>query len=63
MDIRIHEVNSRVQTMDSPALMEPRILREIVRLCVRAVKDELAHDRRMNEQLRLSNSISPDEHR
>ena len=61
MDIRINEVNSRVQTMDSPALLDPRILKEIVRLCVRAVKDELAHDRRMNEQLKLNNSINPDE--
>jgi hypothetical protein len=54
MDVRINEVQTRVQTTDSQSLLDPRVLQEIVRHCVRAVKEELARDKRIKEELSLT---------
>jgi hypothetical protein len=54
MDVRINEVQSKVQTVNSKALLDPLVMREIVKACVQAVKEDqarqklLAEDRRMN---------------
>jgi hypothetical protein len=60
MDIRINELQSRVQTTDSQKLLDPRILNEIVRACVRAVKEDLAREKRMSQDRKLSDGITPD---
>ncbi|MFZ0318998.1 MAG: hypothetical protein WAL56_07720 [Candidatus Sulfotelmatobacter sp.] len=54
MDVRINEVQSRVQTTDSQALLDPRVMREIIRACVKAVKEEQARDKRIAEEGKLS---------
>ena len=36
MDVRINEVNSRVQMTDSQALLDPAVMRQIVKACVAA---------------------------
>jgi hypothetical protein len=54
MDIRINEVESRVQTIDSQSPLDPRIMQQIVHYCVRAVKEELARDKRIKEELSLT---------
>ena len=42
MDVRINEVHSRVQTMDSKSLLDPHVMRQIVQACVKAVKEDQA---------------------
>ena len=49
MDVRINEVQSRVQATDSKALLDPRVMAQIVRACVRAVKEDQAREKRMAE--------------
>jgi hypothetical protein len=58
MDARINEVQSRVETTDSQTLLDPRIMREIVRACVRAVKEEQERDRRIKEEHSLTSGKS-----
>jgi hypothetical protein len=60
MDVRINEVQSRVETTDSASLLDPRVLREVVRHCVRAVKEELARDKRVKEELSLTSDDAQD---
>jgi len=62
MDIRINEVQSRVQTMDSQSMLDPRILQQIVRACVRAVKEDLERDKRRARDLDITNSAAPGAH-
>jgi hypothetical protein len=60
MDIRINRVQSRVETTDSQRLLDPRILNEIVRVCVRAVKEDMARDKRFAQDRDISNSAAPE---
>jgi hypothetical protein len=60
MDIHISELQSRIQTTDSQKLLDPRILNEIVRACVRAVKEDMAREKRMSQDRKLSDGITPD---
>jgi predicted proteasome-type protease len=53
MDVRINEVQSRVQVGDSQSLLDPRVMRELVRACVKAVKEELERDKRLENERRL----------
>jgi len=61
VDIRINEVESRVQATDSQALLDPRVFREIVRSCVKAVKEELARDQRIKDEQSLFSADSTEE--
>jgi hypothetical protein len=54
MDVRINEVQSRVQATDSQSFLDPRVMQEIVRHCVRAMKEEMARDKRTKEELSLT---------
>jgi len=60
-DIRINEVHSRLQATDSRALLDPRIMREIVKACVRAVKEEQAREKRLADDRRLTQGVSSDD--
>ncbi len=61
MDIRINEVHSQVQATDSRSLLDPRILQEIVRACVAAMKEEMKRDQRIAQERSLTPGISSDE--
>jgi hypothetical protein len=61
MDVRINEVQSRVHTMDSQTLMEPRMLHQIVRACLEALKDQEMREKRLEEERRLVPGVSADE--
>lgn len=58
MDFRINNVNSNVNVGDSQSLMDPRVMREVVRACVKAVKEELERDKRLAEESRLASKDS-----
>lgn len=58
MDFRINNVSSNVQAADSQSLTDPRVMRELVRVCVKAVKEELERDKRLAEESRLTSKDS-----
>ena len=58
MDFRINSVSSNVRVGDSQSLMDPHVLREVVRACVRAVKEDLERDMRLAEERRLTSKDS-----
>jgi hypothetical protein len=58
MDVRINEVQSRVQVGDSQALLDPRVMKQLVSACVKAVKEELERDKRLEKERRLTSGSS-----
>jgi len=58
MDFRINNVSSNVHVGDSQSLMDPRVMQEVVRACVRAVKEELERDKRLAEERQLTSRDS-----
>ena len=60
MDIKIQDVQSRIEATDSQKLLDPRIMRQIVQVCVQAVKEELARDKRRQNDRELSSGVAPE---
>jgi len=60
MDIRVQDMQSRVQTTDSQRLLDPRIMKEIVRACVQAVKEDQAREKRRKQDRELTPGVAPD---
>jgi hypothetical protein len=58
MDVRINEVQSRVQVGESQTSLDPRVMREIVRACVKAVKEEQELEKRIEKERRLTSGPS-----
>jgi len=58
MDFRVNNVSSNVQVGDSQSLMDPEVMREVVRACVKAVKEELERDKRLADERRLTSKDS-----
>jgi len=61
MDVRINEVQSRVQAMDSRSKLDPHTLQDIIRACVQAVKDDQAREKQMNEERSLTPGLASDD--
>jgi hypothetical protein len=60
MDIRVQDFESRIQVADSQKLLDPRILKEIVRACVQAVREDQAREKRRAQDRELTNGVAPD---
>jgi hypothetical protein len=60
LDVVINEVNSQIQTMDSTAMLNPQVMRQIVQACVKAVKENQARDKRLREDRQLTSGVSSD---
>lgn len=58
MDFRINNVSSSVHVGDSQSLMDPHVMREVVRACVKAVKEELERDKRLEKERQLTSRDS-----
>lgn len=58
MDVRINEVQSRVQVGDSQTSLDPGVMRELVRACVKAVKEEQEREKRIEKDRRLTSGPS-----
>jgi hypothetical protein len=58
MDVRINEVQSQVQTLDSKAMLDPQVMRQIVKACVKAVKEDQERQKRLADDRRLSSGVS-----
>jgi len=58
MDVRINRVESRVETFDSQSALDPHVMRQIVRECVKAVKEEQMREKRFADDRRLTQGVS-----
>ena len=54
MDVRINEVQSSVQVGSTRTQLDPQVMKEIVRACVKAVKEELEREKRRERERSLS---------
>lgn len=57
MDVTIQEMTSRLQITDSQALLDPRVLEQIVRMCVQRVQEEQDRAKRANADRELTPSV------
>lgn len=57
MDIRINEVNSQVQTVDSKGL-DPQVMRHIVNACIQTMKEHQARQKKIDEDRELTDGAS-----
>jgi DNA recombination-dependent growth factor C len=60
MDIHVQDVTSRVQATDSQKLLDPRVMKQIIRACVEAVKEDQAREKRRAQDRELTNGVAPD---
>jgi hypothetical protein len=61
VDVRINQVNSQVQTTDSQSLLDPRVMRQIVKACMKAIKEEQTRQKRLKDDRDLTNSVQSDD--
>lgn len=61
MDVRINQVNSQVQTVDSKALLDPHVMRQIVKACMKAIKEEQDRQKRLKDDRDLTPGVSSDD--
>jgi hypothetical protein len=60
VDVRINEVHSQVKTVDSKALLDPHVMRQIVQACVKAVKEDQARQKQLVSERQISSGVSSD---
>jgi hypothetical protein len=58
VDVRINEVSSQVQTVDSKALLDPQVMRQIVNACLKAIKENQDRQKKLKDDRELSDSAS-----
>lgn len=58
MDVRINEVNSQVHTVDSKGLLDPHVMQQIVKACLKALKDDQERQKRLADDRRMTSGIS-----
>ncbi len=58
MDVRINEVNSQVQTVDSKALLDPQVMRQIVNACMNAIKENEDRKKILDNDRELTDGAS-----
>jgi hypothetical protein len=58
MDVRINEVQSNVQVGSSQTALDSRVMRELVRACVKAVKEEQEREKRLEKERSLNSKES-----
>jgi hypothetical protein len=62
VDVRINEVHSEVQTVNSNQLLDPQVMRQIVKACVRALKEDQARQKQLAEDRRMNAGASAEDH-
>jgi hypothetical protein len=58
VDVRINEVNSQVQTVDSKALLDPQVMRQIVNACMNAIKENEDRKKILDNDRELTDGAS-----
>jgi hypothetical protein len=58
MDVRINEVQSRVATLDSQSLLDPRVMRQIVMACMQAIEEKEVRRKHLESERRMDTEDS-----
>jgi hypothetical protein len=58
LDVQINEVHSQVRAVDSKALLDPMVMRQIVKACVKAVREDQARQKHLADERSLTPSAS-----
>ena len=61
MDVEIGELTSTVRTTDSGALLDPKMIEQLVRMVLGKLKDVQEHEKRVNDEKDLRPGASADE--
>jgi hypothetical protein len=57
----VKDLQSQIQVKGSQSLLDPAVLQQLIPLCVRAVKEDLAREKRMAQDLRLTAGMNTEE--
>lgn len=60
-DVQIGSIDSTVRAVDSMALFNPQVIEQLLRLAVRRMREEQAHDDRVRRDRRLETGVSEPE--
>ena len=58
MDVQIGEVTATVRAVDGSALLSPEVLKQIVKVVMRAVEDHESHAERLRAERRVTGGVS-----
>ncbi len=58
MDVRINEVNSQVQTVDSKGLLDPQVMRQIVSTCIKTIRENQDRQKVLDKDRELTDGAS-----
>jgi hypothetical protein len=58
MDVEIGEINSTVRAVDGNSILTPRLMAQIVKEVLQAVRDERDHHKRVRAERKVSNGVS-----
>jgi hypothetical protein len=58
VDVRINEVNSQVQTVDSKGLLDPQVMQQIVKACMKAIKENQDRQKVIDNDRELTDGAS-----
>lgn len=58
MDVQIGEVTATVSAVDGSALLSPEVLKQIVKVVMRAVEDREAHTERLRAERRVTGGVA-----
>ncbi len=47
--------------MDSQSMLDPRVMRQIVKACMKAIKEEQARQKRLKDDRDLTDSVQSDD--
>ncbi len=61
MDVRINEVSSQIRTVDSKSLLDPHVMQQIVKACLKAVKEDQARKKQLADDRKLTPGASADD--
>jgi hypothetical protein len=62
MDVHIQEVDSQVQALDSKSLLDPKVMRQIVQACMKAIQENHEHQKKLQNDRTLTDSVQSDNH-
>jgi hypothetical protein len=58
MDVEIGEVTTTIRAVDGSALLSPEVMKQIVKVVLRAVEEQEAHAKRVRAERRVTGGVA-----
>jgi hypothetical protein len=58
MDVEIGEVTTTIRAVDGSALLSPEVMKQIVKVVLRAVEEQEAHAQRVRAERRVTGGVA-----